>query len=579
MKCWFSSLLQLSAVVAWCQQPVLTVDPFSCFELSGRPAADMTVVPVEGREFTKAWRLKSTVSTNPWDQQIRCSFTAAASKGDTIVARFWVRTISADSGIGTATLVLEKNSSPYTKSVQYRAGASSEWKRIEVPFAMAESYAESGYAVGLWLAYGQQEIEVADLTVLNYGPSVPFSSLGLADWPYEGKGPDAQWRKAAAERIDQYRKADLSVIVRDSDGNPVPDAAVHVAMKRHAFPFGSAVDGGELRSNARYRDTIKRLFNAAVTENDLKWPYWETWSRDNANYSLNWLQENGLRVRGHNIIWPGKSNLPPDVVALLDKGDKEALRKRIASHIAEVMAWTHGRVVDWDVLNEPVTNRDVMTLLGDDEMALWFRQAREADSGVRLYANDFNITENGGYDLARQNAFFNIVKGIADSGAPLDGVGLQSHFGATLTAPARVYEILDRFSSFGADLAVTEYDVNSTDEQLQADYLRDYLTICFSHPKVKAFYIWGFWEGRHWRPNAAMIRRDWTTKLAYDVWMRLVFTDWWTDVSGKTNDDGVFRTRGFLGPYEVEVTLGDEKTAVPVVLGDTSPVVLVVAKK
>jgi len=412
----------------------------------------------------------------------------------------------------------------------------------------------------------------------NYGPNVPFDGLGLTEWPYEGRQPEAAWRRAAADRIEKIRQADIAVVVRDDSGNPVPNAPVRVKMKRHAFPFGSAVDAGTLQRNSTYADTFKRLFNAAVTENDLKWPVWES-NRNPASYSLNWLAQNGVAARGHNLIWPGRSNLPADVVMMIDRGDREALRNRIYSHIAEIMAWTKGQVVEWDVLNEPLTNRDVQALLGDQEMAAWFQKARPADPAVKLYVNEVGITENGGYDLNRQNAYYQVAKGILDAGAPLDGLGLQSHFSNILTAPARVLEVFDRFAQLGKDLEITEFDVNIADEQLQADYFRDYLIASFSHPAVKGFFMWGFWEGRHWRPQAAMIRQDWSVKPAYNVWQQLVFRDWWTDVQGSTGQDGVFRTRGFLGYYDVEVTLGGQTRTMPLAVAGGRPNYLLMGKQ
>jgi uncharacterized protein (TIGR03437 family) len=141
---------------------------------------------------------------------------------------------------------------------------------------------------------------------------------------------------------------------------------------------------------------------------------------------------------------------------------------------------------------------------------------------------------------------------------------MQSHFSTgALTPPPRVLEVLDRFAQFGKDIEVTEFDVNITDEQLQADYTRDFLTACFSHPSLKNFMLWGFWQGDHWRPNAAMFRTDWSTKPNYDVWRNLVYGQWWTDVQGATGPDGVHRTRGFLGDYDVDVTVNGQTQTLP----------------
>ena len=79
---------------------------------------------------------------------------------------------------------------------------------------------------------------------------------------------------------------------------------------------------------------------------------------------------------------------------------------------------------------------------------------------------------------------------------------------------------------------------------MQADYARDFLTICFSHPAIRGFLMWGFWEGAHYKPIAAMIRRDWSTKPNYTVWNDLLYNRWWTDERGTTGPDDVWRTRG-----------------------------------
>ena len=61
--------------------------------------------------------------------------------------------------------------------------------------------------------------------------------------------------------------------------------------------------------------------------------------------------------------------------------DANALRARVNKHIADVMGYSKGKVTEWDVLNEPYTNKDLQAVLGDAEMTSWFRQARAADPG------------------------------------------------------------------------------------------------------------------------------------------------------------------------------------------------------
>ncbi|WP_395094708.1 endo-1,4-beta-xylanase [Armatimonas sp.] len=113
---------------------------------------------------------------------------------------------------------------------------------------------------------------------------------------------------------------------------------------------------------------------------------------------------------------------------------------------------------------------------------------------------------------------------------------------------------LERFGKLGLPIAITEFDINMEDEQLQADYTRDFLTACFSHPSVSEIITWGFWGKRHWFPKAALWRADWSIKPNGQAWVDLTTKKWWTSAGGTTDAQGSFAVRGFHGEYEVRVT-------------------------
>jgi hypothetical protein len=77
---------------------------------------------------------------------------------------------------------------------------------------------------------------------------------------------------------------------------------------------------------------------------------------------------------------------------------------------------------------------------------------------------------------------------------------------------------------------------------------------------VDSIIMWGFWEGRHWLPNAALFRRDWTIKPNGQAYQDLVFKQWWTNADGKSDNRGAYRTRGFLGDYDISVTAPNGQT-------------------
>jgi endo-1,4-beta-xylanase len=452
------------------------------------------------------------------------------------------------------------------------AVAGAAWKKVTLPFAANRDYARGEAEVAFVLGMKVQSVEIAGIELLDYGTTrkvtdLPFTSIG-----YRGREPGAAWRKAAEARIEKVRKGNLTVLVKDAAGKPVPGAQVAVRMKKHAFLWGTAVNAAAFSNGRMTPETLERYkketlenFNAAVMENETKWPQWANVANRPATVKvIDWLRASGVLVRGHNLVWPSWNN--SNVKEAVDaRNDPPRLARVITDHIAETTKELKGKFIDWDVINETFTNHDFMDILGRHAMVDWFKEARAGDPDARLYINDFNIVE--GDDKAHQDDYAATIKYLVDEGAPVDGIGLQSHFPSRVTPMDEVIGRVERFAAFGKELEVTEFDINTSDEALQADYTRDFMTYMFSHPSMKAFVLWGFWEGAHWIPSGAMVRRDWSLKPNGSVYKDLVFKKWWTNASGRTGVKGTFATRGFLGDYEIEVKAGGKTRSVAATLG------------
>jgi GH35 family endo-1,4-beta-xylanase len=424
---------------------------------------------------------------------------------------------------------------------------------------------------------------------------------------YGGLDPNSPWRAQAEQMIEQNRKSDLALRVVNSVGNALPGAVVHVNQTRQAFQFGTAVAVSNLLNpgsdNDIYRDTVRELFNSATLENGLKWVALEgefgpSFSLSRSVEALDWLQQNGLEARGHVLIWPGSQNLPnylDPLIAAAQGGDTQAqadLLEEIDDHIREVVAATDGKVVDWDVVNEIGTNNDVLNIYGQPVMDQWFQAARDTDPESALYINEFNIISD--QQRSKRASYLNQIQGLVNRGAEIDAIGFQGHFSATSITdfdgtggndPQTVWEIFDQFhDATGLPIKITEYDMNSTNETLKADHLRDFLTASFAHEAVEGFIMWGFWEGRHWRPDSAMFNQDWSETPAVDVWRSLVLDEWMTDEMIESGLDEI-ALRAFHGDYEIlvdylgetytfELALGKEGLAMdlvipaPILLGD-----------
>ncbi len=378
---------------------------------------------------------------------------------------------------------------------------------------------------------------------------------------YGGAESDAAWRATAETMIDQNRKADLTINVLDQFGNAVPDAQVHVLQTRQAYQFGSAVSVNQIlgytSDDAIYRQKFEELFNTATIENSLKWvplegEWGSSYSLGRAIQTLDYLNARGIDNRGHVLLWPGWSNLPTYLQSYA--GNPTALRQEIYDHIDEVAGAVGDRVVEWDVINEPRTNNDLMGIFGDSILVDAFNRA-DAATNAQMFINEYNIITQDGNWWTRQQ-YLNTINYLLNNNVNLDGIGMQGHFNAySLTGITDVWSILDQFYATGVPITITEYDLDTTDETLKADYLRDFLTAVFAHPGTEGFMLWGFWEGRHWRENAAMFNLDWSETPMVQVWEDLVLDQFMTDETLDTDALGTALLRAFHGQHTIEVTV------------------------
>ncbi|WP_197530478.1 endo-1,4-beta-xylanase [Bythopirellula polymerisocia] len=415
---------------------------------------------------------------------------------------------------------------------------------------------------------------------------VAISDAVSAPPAYPGAEQDAPWRAQAAARIEANRKANLQVNVTDALGNAISGANVSVQMTEHEFGFGSAVVASRLRDNnpvhATYKQKVAELFNLATIENNLKWPPWEgewggSFTKSGAQNAVSWLNGQGIDVRGHTLVWPGYSNLPTSVKNLLNNtplnaAQQQQMRTLIFDHIADIAGNFAGQLAAWDVINETRTNHDVMDNLAEGDLAMvdWFNAALAADPAAKRYINNFGILSSaGGTNTFNQQEYFDTVQFLLNNSAPVDGIGFQAHFSeGDLTGPEDLWTIFDRFDQLGLDMQITEFDFGTTNEQLQADFTRDFLTAVFAHEGIDDFLMWGFWEDAHWRPEAAMFNSDWSIKPNGQAYLDLVYSDWWTDEELTSALAGTVDLRGFKGEYEITVTQNGVEQVVIATLTD-----------
>lgn len=522
--------------------------------------ASKKTVPVEDMTFTEA--LEVTISQKPdLDRDIQMSFPTVKNidDGDAVFLELWARTLSSDdaqNNSGEIRLVLEQSQKPWKKMIWMKQQVGKNWTHYQIPVQCKMPMEAGKGQVCIRLGGKKQQLQIAGMQLLNFKKTVNVKKLPHSDLNYMGMKADSPWRAEADKRIDQHRKANMQIQVVDLLGKPVVGAKVHVQMTRHAFAFGSVYntrwfDGKHSKTadGAKYRQMFKELFNIGVDEGAMKWTAWENPKAQNGIHaSLDWMAENNIDVRGHCLVWGSFLRMPKDLPLIIN--NPSVVKRRVIDHIHDAVGATRGQVIAWDVVNEPQSHTDIFKNLDVEVMADWFKAAHQADPNIRLVLNETTSgSMDGGMDTFEKHA-----RMLLDKGAPITALGFQSHFSQLGEPIPKVYAILDRFAKLGLDMEITEFDYSGVDENMQAAFTRDYMTICFSHPKVISFLHWGFWAGSHWRPDRAMFNKDWSIKPNGQAYKDLVFKKWWTDELHATDAQGMIKTRGFMGNYVITVT-------------------------
>jgi GH35 family endo-1,4-beta-xylanase len=366
-----------------------------------------------------------------------------------------------------------------------------------------------------------------------------------------------------------------------------PGAQVHVEQLRHEFWFGAALSSGAFsgrlsaEDQRRYEETFLSNFNAAVTENALKWHDMER-QRGKVNYGvvdtvLAWTEEHDIPLRGHCLFW----GIPGRVQNWLKQLDDDDLRGALKKRATTVARRYRGRFAEFDLNNEMMHANYYADRLGPGitkEMANWFK---EADPDARLFVNDYDVLTG-----KRLEDYIRHIRGLLEQGVPLAGIGVQGHLHGESFDPKALHHALDELAKIGLPIRVTEFNMpgqrsafrrrrdlklTAEQEQAKAKALTDYYRICFSHPAVEGILMWGFWEGANWIRQSSLYRRDWTPTPAAQAYRDLVFKQWWTRWEGKADANGQCRVRAFYGKYAVtcgaetkQVLLSQEKKEVTV---------------
>lgn len=221
---------------------------------------------------------------------------------------------------------------------------------------------------------------------------------------------------------------------------------------------------------------------------------------DTVDGTLQWCLDNGVKMRGHTLVWHTQT---PDWFFRVgydsanDYVDYETMEARLADYIEKVLTYVQekypGVIYAWDVVNEAVDPGSAApgsffacrTWSGDgangwyktlkqDYVELAFKYARQyADPDVKLFYNDFNTFQGG-----KHENIINLCKHLNELGY-IDGIGMQGYWGIDWPNVRDVENAIKNFAELGLELHVTELSIgvdNLSDKNLkiQADKYEEY---------------------------------------------------------------------------------------------------------
>ncbi len=362
-----------------------------------------------------------------------------------------------------------------------------------------------------------------------------------------------------------------------------PNATIKAEQIRNHFGFGGAMNwylhdtiAADPGCKQSYGEAFLKYFEFCTPENEMKWDYVyqdsdekldQIWWK--ADTILNFCERNDIKVRGHNLFWNEDTCwIPPWAWALPTKDlFKEAMKERIDT----AMNYGLGRVVHWDIINEIIhgysspgvggakpaySDLTLVKYSGDPNIFDWIlTEARKIDKTSKFTINDYGLEgSSGDCDL-----YIERCKPFKDK---FDIIGMEGHFDnypnncSRDNLNARVKQLVD---GLGREVWFTEVDWKF-DIRQSPNKIEELMRTAFSNKNVGGIVMWT-WVKRHmWRGDLtcyfvdSLMEETETGKRWRDV-----RSEWRTNTSGTSDDEGNFTLTGYQGKYRIVM---DEDTAI-----------------
>lgn len=231
----------------------------------------------------------------------------------------------------------------------------------------------------------------------------------------------------------------------------------------------------------------------------------------------------GMAVHGHCLVWYAEDG------GRFRDLDGSAFLNAYNAYIHDVVRRYAGFIKTWDVVNEPVTDdgsslRDCLwsQKLGEDYIVLAYKAAHQADPDAVLLLNEYNLE----YTPKKRLTLLRAAERALKAGAPLHGIGTQSHIGGDVP-PGAIRAAIRDIASLGLKIHVSEVDITLHENRLvnavqpRVDQLRVLDELVEAYHEVPAaqrvgMTFWGVRDVDSWQNSGPHPRPIFDEPLLFD---------------------------------------------------------------
>ncbi|MEG1452567.1 endo-1,4-beta-xylanase [Brevundimonas sp.] len=238
-----------------------------------------------------------------------------------------------------------------------------------------------------------------------------------------------------------------------------PTAPIPALKDAAPCPVGTCAMTGQLDDPAWNRLALTH-FNQITPEWEMKMEYILTpdgYRFDAPDRIADFCRAHDLHMHGTTLVWYSQGE------AAFRGLSPHEYRAKFDDYIATVAGRYRGRVRGWDVVNEAVAedgnglrSHHWSQNLGEiDHMVRAFEQAKLADPDAVLFINDYNLENNP----AKGDTFLRLVERLLKAGAPIGGIGTQSHLDIEINE-GQISRFIREAAGFGLPVHVSELDAS-----------------------------------------------------------------------------------------------------------------------